>query len=69
MTSELTRGEWKEGVVRKKHLGWKGVRCGAREVGGPPKGLRVRPLEGETRGVHTIAPDAHVGEQHEARRS
>lgn len=40
-----------------------------REVGGPPKGLRVRPLERDPHGVHTVAPDAHVGEQHEARRS
>lgn len=46
-----------------------GARFGAQEVGGPPEGLRVRTLPRKTRGVHAIAPDAHVGAQHEARRS
>lgn len=45
-----------------------GVRCGAQEVGGLPEGLRVRTLQRETRAVHAaIAPDAHVGAQHDAR--
>lgn len=59
----------KEGGSEEEAPGMGGVRCGAQEVGGPPEGPRVTMLQRETRGVHSIAPDAHVGEQQEARRS
>lgn len=58
----------KEGGSEEEAPGMGGVRCGAQEVGGPPEGLRVRTLQRETRGVHAIAPDAHVGALHEERR-